>query len=61
MQRGLLLSEKFIEGKSSFEHKEHPGNPFSALHPSEDLIIERLGLIDVKLGVEKDCKRKGLV
>ena len=45
MQRGLLLSEKFIEGKSSFEHKGRP---------SEDLIIERLGLIDVKLGVEKE-------
>lgn len=54
MQRGLLLSEKFIEGKSSFEHKGRPGNPFSALHPSEDLTIERLGLIAVKLGVEKE-------
>lgn len=54
MQRGLLLSEKFIEGKSPFEHKGHPGNPFAALHPSEDLTIERLGLIAVKLGVEKE-------
>ena len=54
MQRGLLLSEKFIEGKFSFEHKGRPGNPFSVLHPSEDLIIERLGLIAVKLGVEKE-------
>lgn len=48
------------EGESSFVHKEHPGNPFAALHTSKNLSeVERLRLMVAKLEIENERLKKG--
>jgi len=53
--------KKYIaEGESSFVHKEHPGNPFAALHVSKNLSeTERLRLMVAKLEIENERLKKG--
>ena len=53
--------KKFIaEGENSFVHKEHPGNPFAALHTSKHLTeVERLRLTVAKLEIENERLKKG--
>jgi hypothetical protein len=49
-----------LEGESSFEPKERPGNPFAALHVSKSLSeIDRLHLTVAKLEIENERLKKG--
>ncbi len=54
------VKKYLAEGKISFEHKGHPGNPFAALHTSKTLSeAERLRLMVAKLEIENERLKKG--
>ena len=54
------VKKYILEGESSFEPKEHPGNPFAALHVSKSLSeIDRLRLTVAKLEIENERLKKG--
>ena len=54
------VKEYIAEGESAFIPKEHPGNPFAALHTSKKLSeLERLRLIVTKLEIENERLKKG--
>ena len=49
------VKKYILEGESSFEPKERPGNPFAALHVSKSLSeIDRLRLTVAKLEIENE-------
>ena len=53
------VKKYLVEGEISFEHKGHPGNPFSALHTSKTLSeAERLRLMVAKLEIENERLKK---
>lgn len=54
------VKKYLAEGKISFEHKGHPGNPFAALHTSKTLSeAEQLRLMVAKLEIENERLKKG--
>lgn len=54
------VKEYIAGGEAAFIPKEHPGNPFAALHVSKSLSeVERLRLMVAKLEIENERLKKG--